>query len=174
MNNAQLINQTSGKTEYYTPIGIVDAARRVMGGIDLDPASSCAANARIGAGKFYTIENNGLDLRWFGRIWMNHPFGRMSNPRWVEKLISEFEAGNISQALCITFACTSEVWFQPLLDFPQCFLSPRTNYDLPDGTKLRGVTKGSVITYLGHNVESFEKEFGWFGTVKVSLSRPLL
>lgn len=45
---AQLINQTSGNTEYYTPIDIVDAARYVMGWIDLDPASSALANARIG------------------------------------------------------------------------------------------------------------------------------
>ena len=36
VNNATLINQTSGKVEYYTPADIVEAARRVMGSIDLD------------------------------------------------------------------------------------------------------------------------------------------
>ena len=51
---AQLINQTSGNTEYYSPIDIVDAARYVMGGIDLDPASSALANARIGATHYFT------------------------------------------------------------------------------------------------------------------------
>jgi hypothetical protein len=31
MNPSQLINQTSGDTEYYTPPFIIDAARRVLG-----------------------------------------------------------------------------------------------------------------------------------------------
>ena len=46
-NAATLINQTSGKVEYYTPADIVEAARRVMGSIDLDPASSPAANETV-------------------------------------------------------------------------------------------------------------------------------
>ena len=47
----QLVNQDSGDTEYYTPGFIVEAARRVMGGIDLDPFSSAAANVLVQAGK---------------------------------------------------------------------------------------------------------------------------
>lgn len=167
MDNAQLINQTSGKTEYYTPINITLSACRVMGGIDLDPASSVVANERIKAKVIYTAADDGLVKPWFGRVWLNHPFGRLSNPSWIKRLIDSWEAGDIEQACCITFACTSENWFQPLLEFPQCFLSPRTNYDLPDGRKLRGVTKGSVVTYLGAEVERFKENFGWFDTVKM-------
>lgn len=33
MDNAQLINQTSGDVEWYTPARIIEAARRCMGGI---------------------------------------------------------------------------------------------------------------------------------------------
>lgn len=47
MNSAQLINQDSGDVEYYTPAQIVEAARVVLGGIDLDPASSEAVNNRF-------------------------------------------------------------------------------------------------------------------------------
>lgn len=47
--NHQRINQTSGQFEYYTPPPIVAAARQVMGGIDLDPASSPQANRCIHA-----------------------------------------------------------------------------------------------------------------------------
>ena len=53
MNNSQLINQDSGNYEYYTPIELVNAAREVMGSIDLDPASSETANKLIKATKFY-------------------------------------------------------------------------------------------------------------------------
>ena len=166
MNNAQLINQDSGNFEYYTPIELVNAAREVMGSIDLDPASSETANKLIKATKFYN--EDGLNKPWFGNIWMNHPFSRSNNQIWIEHLITVYETGilNSKQACCITYAATSERWFRPLLNYPQCFIHGRTNYYLPDGTKKKGVTKGSVITYLGSNVERFKEVFSKFGTVK--------
>jgi hypothetical protein len=168
MNNAQLINQDSGDTEYYTPIEIVNAAREVMGGIDLDPASSEIANRSIGATVFFTKEHDGLSQKWTGKVWLNHPFSREGNRLWIEKLMHEYYEDNFQEACCITFASTSEKWFRELMLFPQCFLSPRTNYCTPDGKKKRGVTKGSVVTYLGNNTTKFIDVFdGSFGTVKL-------
>lgn len=89
----QLINQDSGDVEYYTPPRIVEAARRTMGAIDLDPASSATANQRVGAARFYTEVDDGLAQPWEGRIWMNHPFGRTTNGPWVRKIESEFMRG---------------------------------------------------------------------------------
>lgn len=80
--------------------------------------------------------------------------------------MAEYKAGATTQACCITYACTSERWFQPLLAFPMCFLVPRTNYYLPDGTLKRGVTKGSVVTYLGSGVARFRAHFASLGVVK--------
>lgn len=165
-NKAKLINQDSGNTEYYTPVEIVDAARKVMGNIDLDPASSAKANTRVRASRFYMENDNSLTLSWEGYVWMNHPFSRLNNKVFIKKLIDEYNKGNTAQACCITFAATSEKWFQPLLQFPQCFLSPRTNYYLPDGSLKRGVTKGSVVTYLGSNTHLFIKYFSAFGVIK--------
>lgn len=166
MNSHQLINQTSGGVEYYTPLPIIEAARRTLGFIDLDPASSPIANARVKAGAFFSEADDGLSVNWFGRVWMNHPFGRVQNPKWIAKIEQEFKSGRVSAACCITYACTSEKWFQPLLRRPQCFISPRINYLLPDGSTLRGVTKGSVVTYYGYDVARFEREFESFGVVK--------
>lgn len=203
INPAQLINQDSGDYEYYTPIDLVDAAREVMGGIDLDPASSEKANELIGASHIFTAEmdwdndgrlidlNGGLEKDWFGKIWMNHPFARAESPckencqknickkrgyhtgiflpgnaHWINKLVREYENGNIEEVCCITYASTSEEWFRPLLDYLQCFIHGRTNYFLPNGKKKKGVTKGSVITYLGHKNGKFEEVFSRFGTVK--------
>lgn len=165
MNNAQRINQTSGAVEYYTPSNIIEAARSTMGGIDLDPASSWAANKTVKAGRFYTVEDNGLALPWFGNVWLNHPFGRVQNPLWINKLVSEYADQNIWQACAITYACTSEKWFAPLFAYPMCFLQPRTNYLLPDGTVYKGVTKGSVVTYLGPYVERFIQSFSNLGSI---------
>lgn len=168
MQKHQAINQDSGNTEYYTPSAIIDAARLVMGGgFDLDPASSLVANERVRAANFYTEKDAPLSLPWVGRVWMNHPFSRENNRAFIEKLVAEYEAGNVIEACCITFAATSEKWFRPLLAFPQCFLYGRTNYFLPDGTLKRGVTKGSVVTYLGHNAEAFRYHFKNMGAVKI-------
>ncbi len=173
MNNAQLINATSGNTEWYTPSKIIEAARALMGGIDLDPASSEKANEIVQAKSFITQDNDGLTLTWYGNVWLNHPFGRNTNSLWIKKLIKEYNTGHITQACCITFSSTSEAWFQPLMDFPQCYLAPRTNYLLPDGTVKRGVTKGSVVTFLRHDVTAakrFRHHFGKLGKVMMPVS----
>lgn len=163
----QLINQDSGDVEYYTPPEIVEAARRTMGGIDLDPASSETANLRVKAARIFTQADDGLSQPWEGRVWVNHPFGRTTNAPWILKMDSEYKRGGVQHMCCITFAATSERWFQPLARQPQCFLSPRTNYFLPDGSLKRGVTKGSVVTYFGPDIAAFAREFGVLGVVKV-------
>ncbi len=171
MTSAQLINQTSGSFEWYTPPEIIKAARATMGGIDLDPASSCEANRAVQAGRFFGLQKNaefidGLDCEWRGRIWLNHPFGRGSNGKWIEKLLREIKEGRVAQACCITYACTSEAWFRPLFSGSiQCWLSPRTNYLLPDGTVKRGVTKGSVVTYFGNEPSRFAAAFVDLGAI---------
>jgi len=202
----QLILQTSLNTEYYTDPQIVEAARRVMGGIDLDPASSSIANQTVQAARFFSasehqitgISDDGLPVyfihwgglleEWHGRVWMNHPFGaperqcspncskracqrrgfhlaapQPGNNHWIQKLVDDYNAGRISQACCITWASTSEAWFQPLYSGLMCFLVPRTGYLLPNGTKKPGATKGSVVTYFGPHWQSFMREFSSLG-----------
>ena len=167
LSNSQLINADSGNYEYYTPQQIIGAARNTMQGIDLDPASSLIANDRVKASVFYTENDDGLSKKWFGKVFMNHPFSRKNNPLFVKKLVDEYVAGNVKEACCITYASTSEVWFRPLMDYPQCFIHGRTNYHLPDGKIKKGVTKGSVVTYLGNNVDEFKLYFKEIGTVKI-------
>jgi ParB family chromosome partitioning protein len=171
MNASQLINQTSGAVEYFTPVEIIEAARKCMGGIDLDPASCAAANAIVLAKQIYDKYDDGLSKDWIARtVWMNHPFGRGLNESWIQKLMFEFERDHFEEACCITYACTSEKWFRPLLKHPQCFLHGRVNYRLPNGSVLKGNTKGSVVTFVGglaDNLSRFEDAFSPLGTVKI-------
>lgn len=101
------------------------------------------------------------------RVFLNHPFSRAGNKLWIKKAVEEYAAGRAEQVCLITFASTSEQWFRPLLSFPNCFLQPRTNYLLPDGSIKRGVTKGSVVTYLGRNVRAFKDAFYGLGVIKI-------
>ena len=166
----QLINQTSGEIEWFTPIAIIEAATACMGFIDLDPASCTKANREIvGARRIFTKEDDGLSREWRAKtVWLNHPFGRESTPKWINKLLWQFDVGRFEQACAITYASTSEKWFQPLLKFPQCFIHSRTNYISADTLKpIRGASKGSVVTYLGPNLTKFWEAFHPLGTVKI-------
>lgn len=165
--SAQLRNADSGKVEYYTPHKIVDAARRTLGGFDLDPFSSETANQIVHATKFYSLPDDGFQLPWFGRVWMNPPFGKFTAIA-VRRLVLDYFCGEIKSACCITHANTSEKWFQTLAQFPQCFLSPRTNYiDGLTGKTTNSATKGSVVTFLGQDVKTFKREFRGMGRVKI-------
>ncbi|EGQ7854347.1 hypothetical protein LCX39_004081 [Vibrio vulnificus] len=196
MNNANRINQDSGNFEYYTPKEIVDAARQCMGGIELDPASSLKANSIVQAERIFTKEDDGMAQIWVAeKLWMNHPFSRgekacptnrarcakkscqkrgyhidhdiPSNMDWINKLLEHYHQGEIKEAICITFANTSEAWFRKLLPFPQCMPNKRIQYYLPDGTLADNVTKGSAITYLGPNLDNFAYAFRGIGTIKI-------
>lgn len=77
---------TCDSPEWYTPSPFVEAAREVMGGIDLDPASHEEANRTVKADRFFSAEDDGLKQRWFGRIFVNPPGGLV--PEFWRKFIS--------------------------------------------------------------------------------------
>lgn len=187
----------SGNTEYFTPQYIVLAARKAMGGIDLDPASCYKANRVVHARHIYTQEDDGLSKPWFGRVWMNHPFSKgekacpptgctkkacarrgyhidrdlPGNAAWINRLVHDYRHGKIEAACCITWASMAEEWFRPLLAFPQCFPYGRVNYLKPDGVVAGSANKGSVITYLGEDLDAFAWAFKHIGQVKVAFTK---
>lgn len=59
--------------EHYTPGEFVEAARHVLGAIDLDPASCARANATVRAARFYSAKDDGLAQPWHGRVILNPP-----------------------------------------------------------------------------------------------------
>ncbi len=66
---------SSESNEHFTPPAIVDAARALLGGIDLDPASCEAANRTVKAERIFTKQDNGFAREWNGRVFLNPPGG---------------------------------------------------------------------------------------------------
>lgn len=100
--------------EWYTPSGVIEAARRTMGSIDLDPASCFTANLTVKATTYYTKEDSGLLKEWRGNVWLNPPFSGGFLPCFVNKAINHFEAGEIKSA-CILFPLTGRAaWHKRL------------------------------------------------------------
>jgi len=68
------------KDEWLTPPNLI----RALGEFDLDP---CAPVRRPWdtAAHHYTVLDDGLKKSWFGRVWMNPPYGRETGI-WLKKL----------------------------------------------------------------------------------------
>lgn len=67
---------SSETNEHFTPKAIVEAAREVLGRIDVDPASCAVANEVVQAESFFSATDNGFTRSWFGKAFLNPPGGR--------------------------------------------------------------------------------------------------
>jgi phage N-6-adenine-methyltransferase len=162
----ELIRQ-SDQNDWRTPRQYLDAARKVLGRIDLDPASSAEANETVKAAKFYTEKDNGLTEPWKGRLWLNPPYGGEARA-FVDRLVKEFEVGNVTAAVLLLNSHPTETkWFQQLLvrDCPVCFVTGRIHFGGPSRTVSSSATHGSVLVYLGKDAEKFRLVFSEFGPV---------
>ena len=158
------VANNSGNNEWYTPAEYIEAAHNVMGGIDLDPASSETANSVIGAASFYTVEDDGLSYEWGGRVWMNPPYAGELIGKFTAKLAAHFQAGDITEAIALVNNATETAWFADLVGVSTAIVFPRSRVRFwqPDG-KLGAPLQGQAILYMGKNKDSFLSEFGRFG-----------
>lgn len=156
--------QGSDAVEWYTPRQYIEAARRVMGSIDTDPASNDFANKTVKAATYYTAQNSGLDQDWFGNVWLNPPYGGIA-AEFIAHLLQQYEDGNVKQAVVLVNANSTDTqWFQPLFDHFLCFTNHRIDFTSPD-QKDTTSTHGSCFIYLGTQGAEFACVFSKFGNV---------
>lgn len=182
-----LAQHSAATPEHYTPPAYVEAARAVMGAIDLDPATTAAVNdSTVRARKFFTRADDGLSWPWRGRVWMNPPGGvtrgRSNQAIWWDKLAREYLAGYVEQAVFLGFSIEilatsqdSELWIGEL---PFCvprqrieFLRAHEGGGVPGMRSLfdepktifapgESPTHANVLAYLppaGEGVEQWQK-----------------
>lgn len=160
------ILHNSGSNEWFTPNIYIQAVREVLGTIELDPASCPEAQQTVQAKHYYTLEEDGLSKPWSGKVFLNPPYGKTGSQSnqalWSQRLIQEYEAGNVTEAILLTNAQTAEKWFQPLWQFPICFTHHRIKFETVMGKKTQP-THGNAFTYLGYEPDKFERIFCQFG-----------
>jgi len=173
----QLITQ-SKSNEWYTPAPIIEAARTLMGGIDIDPASCEYANRVVQATQFFNAEMDGLSEPWLttdnapARVWLNPPYGRDEDSEsnqgvWSARLIEEVEAGHVREAVLLVNAVTDRTWFQPLWERPICFYGPGRIVFYNETVSKGQPTHGNALVYFGENVDQFVELFKGFGRIVV-------
>ena len=156
---------TSNTGDWYTPPEIVEAVRELFGIIDLDPCSNSHEAPNVPALVHFTREDDGLSRPWFGRVYLNPPYGKGIGP-WIEKVREEHEAGRVTAAVVLVKAATDTRWFRLLSErFPRCEVAGRLKFS---GCKAPAPFP-SVLFYLGDEVQRFAEVFARFGVLVAPL-----
>jgi len=166
-------NTKSEHFEWISNRDLVDSAHMLMGSIDLDPASSAFANKYVGAKKYYTPTDDGLnDAKWHGNVYCFPPsqsyFWDKKNDRWkptrglsptltsghalwFRNMKRKWLAGEFEQGIYFTNYVDCIMYNQDMFDFPMCILKSRPqlirHYYADDSIENRN-TGVSLIVYM--------------------------
>ncbi len=172
--HVSLAQHSKKSAEHYSPLEYIEAARAVMGGIDLDPATTASVNRqRVKATRFFTKVDDGLIGGWAlpdvtgqltpSRVWLNPPGGIINHKSaaavWWDKLAYEWHVGRVSQALFLGFSIeilqTAQARGMCIRwpgSFPFCVPEARIDFDQEqeDGTFRKGgaPSHANIIVYL--------------------------
>lgn len=142
------------KVEWLTPPDLV----KKLGFFDLDPCSPINAPF-LHAKHNFTIEDNGLNKTWFGRIYCNPPYGKHME-LWMNKLA---EHGN---GIALIFARTeTRCFFENVWDKADALLFVKGRIKFYHVSGIQGGTPGapSVFVAYGKNNALALKNSGIIG-----------
>ncbi|MCC7544660.1 MAG: hypothetical protein IT506_04135 [Aquabacterium sp.] len=88
--------------EWYTPAWVFDELGLTF---DLDPSSPHDMETAVPAATKYTIFDDGLKKPWFGRVWLNPPYGPMTGV-WMARMAEHAEG------VALVFSRTDASWCQ--------------------------------------------------------------
>lgn len=157
------VSNNSGENEWYTPTNIIESARKTLGNIDLDPASSELANKSIKADLFFTEKENGLNQEWRGNVWLNPPYSQPEISDFSKAVVEK--KNEYEQILVLVNNATETEWLQNMLEIASgvCFIKRRIKFIDKSGNPTGSPLQGQVIIYIGNNPQPFFENFNELG-----------
>lgn len=168
--------------QWMTPPDIIELAREMMQGIDLDPASHPIAQQYIKAKEFCALEigKNGLIEEWSGNVWCNPPYSRENIGAFVGKLLIAQYEHSFKQCLFLVNSATDAQWYHHLLNNCSafCLWKGRIKFwkiengealEKWEGERSKELSRGkagnsprylNTLFYFGDNVNRFRYYFG--------------
>lgn len=164
--SAILSNQSH---DWGSPLHLVQSARKVMGSIDTDPATTEALNSlTVKAEHFYTKADNGLAHPWYGNVWINPPFDLKA--RFATLAHYRYQTKAINQCcFLISLNSISTHALKCLEYYPVCLIRGRESFIPLEGQKNSQNTVNSVVYYMGEDTIKFHQEFAKYGEIRYTL-----
>jgi ParB family chromosome partitioning protein len=158
--------QWTGDPESYTPTQYIEAARAVMGGIDLDPASNSIAQQVVRADAFFDEQTDGLKQQWRGRVFLNPPYKYPLVAKFITKLLEELVATRVTAAILLTNNNTDTRWWHEAARIADgvCLTLGRINFYKASG-EITQPTNGQSFFYFGDDGAAFASVFDRFGLI---------
>jgi phage N-6-adenine-methyltransferase len=161
------VSNNTGDNEWYTPGHIIEAARTVLGRIDLDPASSAKAQATVKADRWFSETDDGLASDWgdAAAIWMNPPYAQPLIGLFVAKFCDHLASGGCG--IVLVNNATETAWGARLLTDCDavCFPTGRIRFIDPAGNLGAAPLQGQMIGYIGRAPDLFADYFAVYGPV---------
>lgn len=152
------VHFSSESIEWYTPVEVIQRVVASLGEIELDPCAN--EDNQVQATKHFTAADDGLAREWFGRVYMNPPYGSDIG-LWVQRLCEQYACGNVTEAIALVPARVDTEWFRMFRDFAVCFVNGRLKFSGCDNS----APFPSALVYLGKNIDGFCAAFEGVGDV---------
>ncbi len=121
-----------------------------LGEFDLDPCSPIDRPWPT-AQKHYTVQDNGLNQPWSGRVWCNPPFGKFA-VSWLKRMAEHGNGIALIPARTETAMFYETVWGKAS---GVCFLKGRPHFHFVDG-KRADFNSGAPICLIAYGAENLE------------------
>src|SRR5262249_33722552 len=138
--------------EHYTPPGLVAAVADFFVEIDLDPCAEAGEPKTVPARQHYTAAEDGLTREWWGRVYINPPYGR-EIPRWIARAVASYETRECEAAILLLPSPTDTEWYRKLRDYPRCQINGRLIF----AGNTDPAPFPSMLVYLGDELDRFTR-----------------
>ncbi len=164
--------KNSQSRDWCTPDKYVDAAHRVLGGIDLDPCSN--KHSIVNAAVEYKLPYDGLKETWeYDGIYVNPPYGAdrergTTIKDWLLRCVEAHRNYGSEVLALVPVATNTSHWKQCVFGQATaiCFLADtRLKFRVNGSDENKGAPMACAMIYWGRKFDKFYKVFSEFGAV---------